>query len=90
MKEIYRSALLDDVIPFWTSYSIDRDFGGYLTCLNRKGEVFDTDKFMWLQARQVWTYSTLFNQVDPRQDWLEIARHKVQFITTYGQNKEGD
>ena len=52
--EFYRDKLLDDVIPFWLRHSPDRDYGGYFTCLDRKGEVYDTDKFMWLQGREVW------------------------------------
>jgi len=52
-SEQYRAALLDDVIPFWERYSIDDEAGGYFTCLDRDGGVYDTDKFVWLQARQV-------------------------------------
>ena len=42
----YRSELLDKVIPFWLNKSQDKEFGGYFTCLNRDGSVFDTDKFV--------------------------------------------
>jgi len=49
----YKAALLDDVIPFWQAHSIDRECGGYFTCLDTEGNVYDTDKFMWLQGRQV-------------------------------------
>ena len=70
----YRQALLDDVIPFWERHSLDREYGGYFTCLDRQGQVFDTDKFIWLQARQVWTFAMLYNRVEPRQTWLNIAR----------------
>jgi N-acylglucosamine 2-epimerase len=44
----YRRALLEDVIPFWERNSVDRECGGYFTCLGRDGTVFDTDKFVWL------------------------------------------
>ena len=66
----YRTALLDDVLPFWMLHSPDREHGGYLTCLDRDGTVYDTDKFVWLQARQVWTFSMLYNR-------LEIGRAHV-------------
>ena len=55
----FRDALLTDVIPFWERHSLDHECGGYFTCLGRDGTVFDTDKFVWLQARQVWTFSML-------------------------------
>ncbi len=45
---LYRDALFNDVMPFWERHSIDHECGGYLTCLDQKGEVFDMDKFVWL------------------------------------------
>ncbi|MFN2111185.1 MAG: AGE family epimerase/isomerase, partial [Anaerolineae bacterium] len=56
----YREALLNDVIPFWERHSLDREFGGYFTCLDWDGSAFDTDKFIWLQARQVWIFAMLY------------------------------
>ena len=47
----YKSELLDSVLPFWLEKSQDKEFGGYFTCLDRDGSVFDTDKFVWLQGR---------------------------------------
>ena len=88
--EQYRRALLEDVIPFWERHSIDRECGGYLTCLDRFGRVFDTDKFVWLQARQVWTFSMLYNQVEKRESWLEIACHGAGFLRTHGMDEEGN
>jgi N-acylglucosamine 2-epimerase len=86
----YRQALLDDVIPFWEHYSIDHQDGGYFTCLDREGQVFDTDKFIWLQARQVWTFSMLYNRVEKRQTWLDIAQHGAEFLQNYGMDEAGN
>jgi N-acylglucosamine 2-epimerase len=88
--EQYRQALLDDVIPFWERYSIDRKCGGYFTCLGRTGDVFDTDKFVWLQARQVWTFSMLYNRLEKRNSWLDIARHGAEFLRAHGMDEEGN
>lgn len=86
----YRDALLTNVMPFWQEHSIDRECGGYFTCLGRFGDVFDTDKFMWLQARQVWTFSMLYNRLEPRDEWLETARHGAAFITAHGMDDDGN
>ena len=51
LANFYQNALLQDVIPFWEKYSLDREQGGYFTCLDREGTVYDTDKFIWLQNR---------------------------------------
>lgn len=84
LAQQYKSELLDRVMPFWMEKSIDKEFGGYFTCLERDGEVFDTDKFIWLQGREVWMLSTLYNKVEKRQEWLDAAIQGVEFLKKYG------
>jgi len=85
----YRKALLEDVVPFWMDHSVDMEVGGFYTCLDQKGHVYDTDKFMWLQARQVWTFSFLYSYVEPKKDWIEIARHGIRFLEKHGRDTAG-
>ena len=80
----YQKELLDKVIPFWEKNSKDELFGGYFTCLDRQGKVFDTDKFVWLQARQVWMFSSLYNRVEQKPEWLEMAEHGARFLMEHG------
>jgi N-acylglucosamine 2-epimerase len=89
-KSSYRKNLLEDVIPFWETHSIDWQYGGYYTCLDQNGKVYDTDKFIWLQARQVWTFSKLYNQVEKREDWLKIAENGISFLKKYGRDDNGN
>ncbi len=86
----YKNALLDDVIPFWERHSIDWQQGGYFTCLDREGSVYDTDKFVWLQNRQVWLFSMLYNQLEQRQDWLNIAANGANFLAQHGRDADGN
>jgi N-acylglucosamine 2-epimerase len=86
----YKNALLNDVIPFWEKYSVDWQQGGYFTCLDRTGKVYDTDKFIWLQNRQVWMFSTFYNQIEPREEWLKIAANGAKFLSEYGRDEEGN
>lgn len=86
----YLDTLLDDIIPFWERHSIDRKGGGYFTCLDRQGRVYDTDKFMWLQGRQVWTFSMLYNRLEKRTAWLDVARHGVEFMRRHGMDPDGN
>ncbi len=51
LEQQYKNELLGNIVPFWLAKSQDKEYGGYFTCLDRKGNVFDTDKFMWLQGR---------------------------------------
>ena len=84
LAEQYKSELLDEVIPFWLEKSQDKEFGGYFTCLDRDGSVYDTDKFIWLQGREVWMFATLYNKVEKRQEWLDCAIQGAEFLKKYG------
>jgi N-acylglucosamine 2-epimerase len=90
LADLYRDALLEDVIPFWEQHSVDWERGGYFTCLDRAGNVYDTDKFTWLQARQVWTFSMLYNRWERREDWLQIARNGAHFLAQHGTDDGGN
>jgi N-acylglucosamine 2-epimerase len=84
LAEQYRDELLQKVVPFWENHSKDEEFGGYFTCLDRQGNVFDTDKFIWLQGREVWMFATLYNKVEQRPEWLEMALHGARFLQEHG------
>lgn len=88
--EKYKRELLDSVMPFWVKYSNDEQYGGFFTCLDRDGSVFDTDKFMWLQGRQIWTLSTLYNQVEQNEVWKNMAIQGARFILDNGRDEKGD
>ncbi len=87
--KIYRENLLNDVVPFWLKYSKDNEFGGYFTCLDIKGAVYDTDKFIWLQCREVWCFAMLYNRVEKKQDWLNFAIHGAEFLKKHGRDPQG-
>ena len=80
----YKAELLDKVMPFWLEKSQDLEHGGFFTCLERDGSVFDTDKFIWLQGREVWMFATLYNKVEKRQEWLDAAVQGAEFLKKYG------
>lgn len=84
LAEQYKSELLDKVVPFWLEKSQDKEYGGYFTCLDRDGSVFDTDKFIWLQGREVWMFATLYNKVEKRQEWLDCAIQGAEFLKKHG------
>lgn len=87
---LYKTALLKDIIPFWESNSIDNKNGGFFTCLDERGHVYDTDKFMWLQGRQSWMFSMLYNNVKQNEKWLEIAKKGIDFIINNGMDAKGN
>lgn len=80
IADFYRRALLDDVAPFWLRCSLDHEFGGYVTCLDREGRWYGTDKAVWLQGREVWLFATLYHQVERRPEWLAAAQLGCDFL----------
>ena len=90
LAEQYKNELFDNVLPFWMEHSPDNEYGGYFTCLDRDGKVFDTDKFVWLQGREVWMFSSLYNKIEKRAEWLEMALQGAQFLLDHGRDPKGD
>lgn len=80
----YKSELLDSVMPFWVGKSQDKEYGGYFSCLDNAGNVYDTDKFVWMQGREVWMFSMLYNKVERRKEWLDAAIQGGEFLKKYG------
>jgi N-acylglucosamine 2-epimerase len=90
LAQQYQRTLLDNVLPFWEQHSLDHEQGGYFTCLDRQGQVFDTDKFIWLQNRQVWQFSVLYNRLESRPQWLAVAKHGADFLANHGRDQDGN
>ena len=90
LAEQYKNELFNNIIPFWMNNSVDNLYGGYMTCLDREGIVFDTDKFVWLQGREVWMFSSLYNKVEKRPEWLEMALHGARFLLDHGRDPDGN
>jgi N-acylglucosamine 2-epimerase len=90
LARLYQDQLLNNVIPFWEKNSIDWEVGGYFTCLDRQGKVYDTDKFIWLQNRQMWIFSMLYDRVEPRENWLKIATNGAEFLAERGRDAGGN
>lgn len=47
------------VLAFWQKHSPDPKRGGFFSCLDVDGEVYDHRKFMWLNGRQIYMYATV-------------------------------
>ena len=81
--------LFGNIVPFWTRHSVDREYGGFITCLCRDGTPYDTFKQMWMQWRAVWMFARVAQ--DPRggDKCLEIARRGYDFLFSHGRKPDG-
>jgi len=89
LSKLYRSLLLDDVVPFWLKHGIDWDYGGVLSCMDDDGKIVNGDKFTWSQARSVWTFSALYNRIEPRPEFLKVAQNSVRFLLEHCRDAQG-
>ncbi|KAL6038697.1 hypothetical protein STEG23_033132, partial [Scotinomys teguina] len=76
---------LDSVISFWTDYSHDKEYGGFLTCLTRNGRIYDEVKYLVPLAKQVWMYCHLYRTVERfrRDDLLDAAKSGGEFLIKF-------
>jgi N-acylglucosamine 2-epimerase len=86
----YYEELLNNIIPFWEKHSKDTVHGGFFTCLDQFGNIYDTDKFMWLQGRETWCFSMLYDKIEKKQQWLDMASHGASFMQQHGRDEKGD
>jgi len=89
LKQIYRDALLNDVIPFWMRHGLDKENGGYYHYLDRDGSILDRDKSVWIQGRCTWLFSKLYNDLEKREEWLEAAKLGYDFLIKYCFDEDG-
>ncbi|OHB76186.1 MAG: hypothetical protein A2W31_05765 [Planctomycetes bacterium RBG_16_64_10] len=87
--ETYRTTLFDDNVPWWLEHSLDHEYGGYFSLLERDGRPWATDKYMWMNGRQVWMFSHLCNNYQAKPEWLDAAQLGVQFMLKYAWADDG-
>jgi len=89
LREKYLDELRNSVIPFWMKHGVDHEHGGFLTCLDRAGEVYDDRKYIWLQGRGVWSFSKFFNELDRNPEWLAVAKAGAEFLEQHAFDDQG-
>ena len=76
-------AELDRSADFWLKNGMDREHGGVYTCLDRRGEIYSTDKSVWMQGRCGWIYAFLCHTYGTRPEWLEASRSCLDFMEAH-------
>jgi len=89
LKTFYNNQLLNDTVPFWFPRSIDTVYGGYLLMRDQDGSLIDDDKAVWIQGRAAWLLSTLYNTIEPKQEWLDGAKSGIDFLNNHCFDTDG-
>ena len=87
----YRSWVQSELaacVDFWLTHGLDRIHGGVYTCLDRTGEIYSTDKSVWMQGRCGWTFAYLCRVYGVRKEWMEAAESCLDFLEKYCVNRE--
>ncbi|QDV23785.1 AGE family epimerase/isomerase [Aureliella helgolandensis] len=82
-----RSLLESSIVDFYLPHCIDQQFGGYLENVNDKGEFLGEEKFLTLQARQVWFFSSLAKAGIRTKESLAAALTGYQFLIQHFQDQ---
>lgn len=84
LKDFYHDTLLKDIMSFWTkSDLIDKEYGGFITSVDRVGKSYNDDKSVWFQGRCLWTFSKLCNVYGIQPEWAEAADRGADFLKKY-------
>ena len=79
---------LERSVQFWLKNGMDHQHGGVYTCLDRKGEIYSTDKSVWMQGRCGWTFAYLCHVYGVKQEWLDASKSCIDFMEKYCINRE--
>ncbi len=89
LSVFYKNFLLNNCMSYWEKYAPDYKNGGYYTCLDRDWKLYNTDKSVWFQGRGVWMFSSLYNHIDKREEWLKISKLGIDFIDKHCFDTDG-
>lgn len=81
---------MKDVVPFWEkSDLIDKEYGGFISSVDREGKSYNDDKSVWFQGRCLWTFSKLCNTYGVKKEWAEAAASGAKFIKEHCIDADG-
>ncbi|MEG0179440.1 MAG: AGE family epimerase/isomerase [Oscillospiraceae bacterium] len=72
---------------FWLDHGMDKENGGIYTCLDRKGEIFSTDKSVWMQGRCAWTFAYMCKIYGNNPEWLSASKSCIDFMEQHCINR---
>ena len=89
-KKFYHDFLIDNVVKFWeNSDLIDKEYGGFISSVDRYGKSYNDDKSVWFQGRCLWTFSKLCNTYGVKKGWSDAADAGAKFIKEYCIDSDG-
>ncbi len=89
-REQYSEFLTNNIIPYWEKYGCDREYGGFLNCMEDNGTLLSEDKYMWSQGRGLWTIAHIMKLYDSNCAWREFTDLTCRFLIENAVDENGD
>ena len=84
-----KNHLINELLPFWTTRTVDNINGGFLTHFDRYGnDSGEDEKSLIAQSRSVYTFSSAHRAGYGGGKYADIARHGVDFLINKMWDKE--
>lgn len=79
----YLTELNDNVMDFWLKYGPDKENGGIYTCFDRQGNLYCTDKAVWLIGRCAWMCAYLCDYVGYKDEYKALSKNCLDFLEAH-------
>lgn len=85
--ELYSDALNKEVIPYWLKHAKDES-GAINNCIAEDGSLLSKDRYIWSQGRALWTFSAMYNRIEKKQEYLDMADGLFGYLSKIGRNPD--
>ena len=85
----YKDDIINNIMPFWMKYGLDREHEGVYTCVNRDGSLMDTTKSVWFQGRFGFIAAYAYNNIEKNPQWLAASKSCIDFIEAHCFDTDG-
>ncbi len=87
-RKLVSRNLYENIIPFWQTYTIDHDNGGYYGRISNDLQIDPkAPKSFILTSRILWSFSALY-QFNPEKEYLYLARRAYEYLINKFLDKE--
>lgn len=87
-KNQYYETLVNEIIPYWLKNALDES-GAINNCLNEDGSLISKERYIWSQGRALWTFSALYNRVEKKKEYLDVANGLFNYLLNTGRDENG-
>lgn len=85
--KLYSETLNNEVIPYWLKNSKDES-GAINNCIAEDGSLLSKDRYIWSQGRALWTFSAMYNRIEKKQEYLDMANGLFGYLSKIERNPD--